>query len=267
MTHSVASNAAFCIHSDTEIFGQSWLAAPPLDKVTGLAGDWQGCKEKFPCGKLGLSVLPPDMREPFGSAPLALPFHFSHKRTQSFSDAGHWLVKDKIKLPSCFIDDSTYAGSTLTKLNLNEVLCKKFLLDTLGLFDLNWDMTSLLKELGVTGLDKAGPEIIMKNFMTLLNTNILALRRMMLFASSLFVSNKLLARTLVLPRFSGKEQLKDSLLYSAFGTQGLFGPLSEEMEANVRMYRAHYSFEWRLSSYRDVSVQPLRVPLRLPRRT
>ena len=107
-------------------------------------------------------------------------------------------------------------------------------------------MGFMLNELEESNFHNVDWKLKFVNIRNLLNTNALALRRIILYASSCVMVNKSMAREIVLPRFVGKDQLVDALRHSDFGTPDLFGPLNAEMEENVRMYRTHNNKEWRI---------------------
>ena len=255
LSHSQNTDSAFTIHGDPKLLDQSWLSVPPIVKSTGLAGDWKSQKEFFPCFRFGASVLPPAARKVHGDPPLDLPFEYADSRTQEFFSGGSWLkggISGKIHLPNCFDLDSTFAGNHIHKTALSEGLGRKCLQSAHGLFDLNQEMLTLLNELEAGDFQNVDWNNMLVKFKSLTTANLKALRRIVLYSSSGVMINKLLAREIVLPRFDGKDQLRDALLYSDFGTPDLFGPLSAEMSENVKMYRTLNNKEWRMTVRRAV---------------
>ena len=237
LSHSQNANSAFTIHSDLQILDQTWLSTPPVDRNTGLAGDWESYKDQMPTHRYGNSVLPKTERLEHGDPPLDLPFKYSDSRTNEFFRGESWFRQGKIKLPSCFEHDTTYGGNLINKIALDEGLTRKALHSAHGIFDLNSDMDFLLNELEDKNLQDVDWKVELVKFRNLLTTNRKALRRIILYASSSILESKSMAREIVLTRFEGKKQLKEALLCSDFGTPDLFGPLKAEMAENVKMYR------------------------------
>lgn len=253
LSHSRNDNASYTIHSDLQILDQTWLGVPPENTNTGLAGDWSST-ENLPNFRFGISVLPKEARLEHGDPPLDLPFEYSDARTQKFFNGDSWFKRGKIKLPSCFEYDSTYGGNLVSRVALSEGLAKRALKSAHGIFDLNSDMGFMLNELEESNFHNVDWKLQFVNIRNLLNTNALALRRIILYASSCVMVNKSMAREIVLPRFVGKDQLVDALRHSDFGTPDLFGPLNAEMEENVRMYRTHNNKEWRMTVRRSFTA-------------
>ena len=247
LSHSRVNDAAFTIHSDLSIFDQTWLSEPPVDKTTGLAGDWNSYSGEFPSLRFGGSVLPKAAKLLHGDPPLDLPFEYSHPRAKAFFEGEAWYKNSKIKLPGCFEYDATYGGNLIGKIALSEGLAKRAFQSAHGLFDLNSDFGTMLNELPGSSLQGAPCNMLVEQMKNLLQTNLKALRRVILYTSSCIMTTKFMAREIVLARFAGKGQLKQALQSSDFGTPSLFGPLNAEMQENVKMYRTHNSSEWRLT--------------------
>ena len=251
LSHSMNVASAFTIHSDLELFSQTWIAVPPVVKDTGLAGDWESVKGDFPALRFGSSVMPKGAKLLHGDPPLDLPFKYSDSRTQDFFSSEPWFRKSRISLPDCFELDSTYGGNLINKIALCEGLTKKSLQTAHGIFDLNNDMAVLLREHEEKDFQGVDWNVLVSNMQNLLLTNLKALRRVVLYTSSGVMVNKHMARETVLSRFEGKTQLKNALLYSDFGTPDLFGPLNGVMRENVKMYHTVNSKEWRISVRRS----------------
>ena len=133
-------------------------------------------------------------------------------------------------------------------------MARKSLESAHGIFDLNSDMETLLNELEDQDFQKVDCKKLVTKTLNLMNTNRLALRRILLYSSSCVMVCKGMAREELLTRFYGKQQLKEALQFSDFGTPDLFGPLNAEMAENVRMYRTHNNKEWRMSLHRDTPL-------------
>ena len=252
LSHSQSLSAAFTINSDLQILDQTWLAAPPADKLTGGDGDWTSFNKLFPSHRYGNTVMPKDARAEHGDPPFQFTFKYSDARTQSFFSSDPWLKDGKIRLPHCFESGSTYGGHHVSKLALNEGLAKRALQSAHGIFDFNSDMEHIVGELESRDPSTVDWKDLIVQFQILLNLNLKALRRIILYTSSSVMVSKHMARELVLSRFSAKPTLKEACLFSDFGTPELFGPLCADMAENVRMYRTHDTKEWLLTTSKSL---------------
>ena len=248
LSHTQSHSAAFTMNSDLQILDQTWLAVPPAVVLTGEEGDWSSYKESLPSHKFGKTVMPKEAREEHGDPPFQFSFKYSDPRTQLFFESGPWLKGSKIKLPGCFDSGSTYGGYYVNKVALLEGLAKKTLQTAHGCFDLNSDMNIILGELSKREASSLDWDDLLSQVRVLLDFNLKALRRIIMFTSSSVMAGKHMARELVLTRFAGKPLLKEACLLSDFGTPDLFGPLCADMAENVKMYRSHDTKEWLLTS-------------------
>ena len=248
LSHSQSHSAALTMNSDLQILDQTWLAVPPTVVLTGEEGDWSSHKESLPSHKFGKTVMPKEAREEHGDPPFQFYFKYSDPRTQLFFESGPWLKGGKIKLPGCFDSGSTFGGFYVNKVALLEGLAKKALQTAHGCFDLNSDMDIILSELLKGDVSSLDWDDLLPRFRILLDFNLKALRRIIMYTSSSVMASKHMARELVLSKFAGKYQLKEACLLSDFGTPDLFGPLCADMALNVKMYRSHDTKEWLLTS-------------------
>ena len=248
LSHSQSRSAAFVINSSLQILDQTWLAVPPADVVSGVEGDWSAYKDSFPSHRFGNTVMPKEAREEHGDPPFQFTFKYTDTRTQLFFESDPWLKGGKIKLPGCFESGSTYGGYHVNKVALLEGLGKKALQTAHGCFDLNSDMNIILGELLNRDASSVDWNDLLSQFRILLDFNLKALRRTIMYTSSSVMAAKHMARELVLAKFAGKVLLKEACLVSDFGTPDLFGPLCADMAENVKMYRAHDTKEWLLTT-------------------
>ena len=246
LSHSRSLSPGLTIHSSLKFLDQSWLAEPPAD-VTGSQGDWFSLKDDFPSHRFGNTVMPKAAREVHGDPPFQFVFKYEDARTQNFFAGTPWLKGGKIKLPSCFESGSTFGGHIVQKLALAEGLDRKALQTAHGMFDFNKDFDLILDNLVASDFAGDGWKGVVSKFKILLNLNLKALRKTLLYTSSSVIVSKQMAREHILSRFVGKKQLKEACLYSDFGTPDLFGPLCADMAANVKMYRSHDTKEWLLT--------------------
>ena len=261
LTHTDSSDASLKLHSDLDILKQTWLAAPSAKfSVEGDIVDWSSHKKLFPDLRFGKKLMPEISLKEFGDPPLGLPFEYSDPRTKRFFEGKPWLLDSKISLPDCFEHDFTFASQQLQKLALNEGLVKRSLQSAHGLFDINSDFFERLKELEKTDPKSVDWNVELGYTKDLIFTNMLALRRQILCASSSVMTTKQLARDIILPRFDGKAQLKDALRYSDYGYPDLFGPLSSKMQANADKYFTHDSKEWRMVAKKRRAPAPGTAP-------
>ena len=247
LSHSQSRSAAFTINSDLQILDQTWLASPPGDVSSGGAGDWLPYKQEFPSHRFGNSVMPKGAREEHGDPPFQFCFKYSDPRTQLFFDSDPWLKGSKIKLPACFESGSVFGGYHVSKVALLEGLSKKALQTAHGCFDLTSDLDVILGELLDKDISNVDWTDLLAQIRIVLNINLKAFRRCILYTSSSVMASKHMARELVLARFAGKSQLKEACLLSDFGTPDLFGPLCADMAENVKMYRSHDTKDWLLT--------------------
>ena len=253
LSHSQSRSAAFVINSGLQILDQTWLAVPPANAVSGVEGDWSAHKDSFPSHRYGNTVMPKEAREEHGDPPFQFTFKYADPRTQLFFESDPWLKGGKIKLPACFESGSTFGGYHVAKVALLEGLGKKALQTIHGCFDLNSDMDVMLSELLNLDVSSVDWNDLLSKFRILLDFNLKALRRTIMYTSSSVMASKHIARELVLAKFAGKVLLKEACLLSDFGTPDLFGPLCADMADNVKMYRTHDTKEWLLTTRPSLS--------------
>ena len=203
----------------------------PVDPVSGSSGQWDA---KELCFMKSNNWVPKSHSK---NQPKRLPFQFNDPACKSFfTDEYLFSTAKKVNLPTgLFSPNSVILKDSENKSCNYEFWGRQGTLDseiTCYLLEFNKERVAnvkeLLNELGVNKQHKSSLEKIKKNLECIDHFNMLALQsnhRTKSWAIQTCVKARWDLRSSVMTHFSGDESIKESLLYSGFLSDELFGPL------------------------------------------
>lgn len=250
------------LRSSFDALKDSWLALPtnafPSDAVVDWSPRFQCPTFKYPTGTRATTsdFVPHPLRAMYGPPPPALPVTFSNPRVEKYFGSPNWLSQNRIVLGDPFHQSSIPGNEMLKSLSHIESFSRESLKGTSVLWDVVTNYLTRIDSFKKWALDLRSSgvsapiddlEALIDEFADFCSMLQPSLRRSNLISASAAMTAKKQARVLVLARFNGDSQMKQTLLHSDFGVGDLFGPLNHLMQANADMYHRCGNLQWRLT--------------------